>query len=452
MQRLVQIALFWLLAGSLAAAQPTFEIGLNSSRSGVIPTAETSHIYVLNLPAGVTQLTIRVDAFGGDADIAVYYGYQEEELFSYSALIPGISSAFTLNNPRAGRYEIYVINLESQPLSYELHVTSSGGQVIPPGPGGASLSITTSTVAPGQQFEVSFSGAPGNRTDWIGLYREEADDLSILTWQYIEGLRSGNRTFTAPSEPGRYNFRLFENNTYTRLAVSDSFEVRTAAQPPPPTTTTTLTIATRTVSPEQQLEVSFSGAPGNWADWIGLYPEDADDLSFLTWQYIEGLHSGSRTFTAPSEPGRYNFRLFANNTYTRLAISDTFEVRVAAQPPTPPTAAVPGSQADAEVLAGTWQHVVVAHTGIRYTGILTFSRMPNGWQGTQQFPHYRVTRDLQEIQFDGSVLNFVSPIGAQTQRYVGRLSVSGGVARLSGTFTQADTGARELPWTAERTY
>ncbi len=329
---MVRLALLaWLLATSLAAAQPTFEIDLNSSRSGVIPAEETGHLYALNVPAGVAQLTIRVDAFGDKADIAVYYGDQEEELFYYSALIPGISSAFTLNNPRAGRYEIHVINPLWQPLSYELHVTADGGQVMPPDPGMPSL-----------------------------------------------------------------------------------------------------TIAARTVSPEQQFEVSFSGAPGNNLDWIGLYPEGADDHAYLGWLYIEGLRSGSRTFTAPVEPGRYNFRLFENNSYRRLAVSETFEVRASGA----------GTQADTEILTGTWQHVANIH----FRGTLTFSRTPDGWQGTQ------FGRALQDIQFDGSVLRFVVPIGAQTQRYVGRLSISGGVARFSGTFTQADTGAREYPWTAERPY
>lgn len=233
MQHLVRAVVLWLAVLSFAAAQTTFEIELNSSRSGVIPTEEIDHIYVLNVPAGLSQLTIRVDAFGDDADMAVYFGDQQEELYYDISTDP--YPTFTLDNPRPGRYLIYVKNLLWQPLRYELHVSASGGQVAPPPPpGGPSLTLAVRTASPGQTVEVSFSGAPGYSQDWIGLYREDADDRSYLSWQYIDGLRSGSRTFSAPNEPGRYNFRLFENNGYTRLAVSETFEVRAHVQPPSP--------------------------------------------------------------------------------------------------------------------------------------------------------------------------------------------------------------------------
>ena len=52
---------------------------------------------------------------------------------------------------------------------------------------------------------------------------------------------------------------------------------------------------------------------------------------FLDWFYLNnsktapmtGATSANLQFTAPMTPGTYNFRLFTNNTYTKLATSPT---------------------------------------------------------------------------------------------------------------------------------
>lgn len=80
--------------------------------------------------------------------------------------------------------------------------------------------------AAGDTITVSFTGAPGNSTDWIGLYPTNApSDRSWLSWQYTKGARSGQLTFKAPDQPGSYNFRLFEKDKYTLLATGPSFTI-----------------------------------------------------------------------------------------------------------------------------------------------------------------------------------------------------------------------------------
>jgi hypothetical protein len=46
-------------------AQATFDIALDSTRKGTIPTEDIDHVYLLNLPAGAPDVPIRVDP-GGD--------------------------------------------------------------------------------------------------------------------------------------------------------------------------------------------------------------------------------------------------------------------------------------------------------------------------------------------------------------------------------------------------
>ena len=352
MQRTAQLLLLVILAvtamvvATRAEAQPAPTIGLDTSVSGVIPTEEIEHAYVLDLPAGVPAVTIAVTAFGDDADMAVYYGPDEEELYYDISTDP--SPRFTMSAPRPGRYRVVVLNLLWQPLRYELHVSTTGAPPAAtsgtsrPGADVPALTLVYRVVAPGEKLRIDFSGAPGNDRDWVGLYRTGSVDREYLAYQYVRAQRSGDLTFEAPNDPGRYEFRLFENDGYDRLAASGTFEVREVTQPPAVGSGTgvVLRVATTMAAPGETIDVQFDGAPGNSGDWVGLYRESAEDRQYLTYQYTRGLRSGALSFELPSDPGRYEFRLFENDGYDRLAVSSVFAVGATAPPPAPPVSAV----------------------------------------------------------------------------------------------------------------
>ena len=73
---------------------------------------------------------------------------------------------------------------------------------------------------------MAFAGTPGNTNERIGLYRLAADDHQYLGLDYTQGVVSGRLVFSAPSEPGRYEFRLFAHGGWSLLATSPAFEVR----------------------------------------------------------------------------------------------------------------------------------------------------------------------------------------------------------------------------------
>jgi hypothetical protein len=63
-------------------------------------------------------------------------------------------------------------------------------------------------------------------------------------------------------------------------------------------------------------------------DWIGLYSVVAADTAYLDWRYVSGSHVpvlaaavGAMLFPLPNTPGDYEFRLFTNGSYNRLATS-----------------------------------------------------------------------------------------------------------------------------------
>ncbi len=68
------------------------------------------------------------------------------------------------------------------------------------------------------------------------------------------------------------------------------------------------------IAPDQKVTVNFSGAPGNQNDIIRLYQISPNTEEVRGGnQFLEGKTSGTLSFDAPEEPGRYEFRMFERN-------------------------------------------------------------------------------------------------------------------------------------------
>jgi hypothetical protein len=83
----------------------------------------------------------------------------------------------------------------------------------------ADISAYPSIVNPGDEITVTFFGAPGFELDWIAMYKVGEQDIYEQgefggVVYFLEGEKSGTLIFTAPDEPGDYDFRLFEDDGY----------------------------------------------------------------------------------------------------------------------------------------------------------------------------------------------------------------------------------------------
>jgi subtilisin len=92
-----------------------------------------------------------------------------------------------------------------------------------------SLTVNATTVAPGASVTATLTNAPGGGQDWLALASTSAANTSYVTFVYVGGGVS-TRTWTVamPSIPGPYEFRLFLNNGYTRVATSPAVTVSSA--------------------------------------------------------------------------------------------------------------------------------------------------------------------------------------------------------------------------------
>ncbi len=232
--------------------------------------------------------------------------------------------------------------------------TVSGTAVSP-----ATLTATPTSIGAGGTITAAWSGIASPTTqDWIGLYLPSAPQGSStpsLAWRYTTGAASGNVPLTIPATlaPGTYQLRLFANNGYTRLAVSNSFVVA-ASQP------ATLTATPTSIGAGGTITAAWSGiASPTTKDWIGLYLSSAPQGSStpsLAWRYTTGAASGNVPLTIPATlaPGTYQLRLFANNGYTRLAVSNSFVV-TASQPAT--LTATPTSIGAGGTITAAWSGI-----------------------------------------------------------------------------------------------
>ncbi len=93
---------------------------------------------------------------------------------------------------------------------------------------GPSLTVSSTSVAGGQQVTVTLANGYGNALDWIALAQTGSPNTSYLQWTYVgAGVTSRTWTVTTPTTPGQYEFRLFLNNGYVLQAASPAVAVTT---------------------------------------------------------------------------------------------------------------------------------------------------------------------------------------------------------------------------------
>ena len=208
------------------------------------------------------------------------------------------------------------------------------------------LTVSATTVAPGGQVTVTLTGGPGGATDWLGFVGVGTPDGPgrYIQWIYVgAGVTTRTWTVTVPTAPGAYEFRFFPNNTYTRLATSPTV---TVPAPPPPSGSAELTVSASTVPPGGQVTATLTNGLGGATDWLAFVAVGTPDGpgKYLQWVYVgAGVTTRTWTVTVPTTPGQYEFRLFPNGTYTRLATSPAVTVPAPALT-VDATTATPGAQ------------------------------------------------------------------------------------------------------------
>ncbi len=107
--------------------------------------------------------------------------------------------------------------------------------------------------APNETIVVTYSGFPGNASDWIGVVPASYKDEQLAQWFLTDGKQSGNMTFTGLAE-GNYEVRGYFNNDYV-VRVRYTFVVGSRGQ------------VTRARHCRESLSVFYAGMGGLGSAW-----------------------------------------------------------------------------------------------------------------------------------------------------------------------------------------
>jgi hypothetical protein len=96
------------------------------------------------------------------------------------------------------------------------------------------LSVSATTVQAGSSVTVTLANGLGGSSDWLALALSTASNTSYVQFTYVgKGVTTRTWTVTAPATAGTYEFRLFINNSYTRVATSPAVTVTPGPNPTP---------------------------------------------------------------------------------------------------------------------------------------------------------------------------------------------------------------------------
>ncbi|MCJ7443736.1 MAG: right-handed parallel beta-helix repeat-containing protein [Methanotrichaceae archaeon] len=216
----------------------------------------------------------------------------KEKTLSYQSLA-GPSGILVLKAPAEnGSYHIGMYNFTSDEEIASLKFNVSLPTII-----AAPASVNTC-----ETITVNYTGTPGYENDWVAMYESGSSDTSYVTRQYLDGKENGT-VILESSDPGNYDFRIFENDSYTQLATSNSVEVK-------PLKGVKVIASPSRVAPGGTVTVTYWGAPSSGTGIIGMYGMTRPDKFALGKRNLGNKNCGRMTWRLPYDPGQYDFRMF----------------------------------------------------------------------------------------------------------------------------------------------
>jgi IPT/TIG domain-containing protein len=212
---------------------------------------------------------------------------------------------------------------------------------------GPTLAVSPVLTAPGATLTVNWQNiAAPTPNDWVGVYPVGAADANYAARIFSSGRATDRALMQLPGTltAGTYELRLFSNNTFTRLASSNTFNLGGPR----------LSVSSASVEPNGTLTVTWSGIPSPTPkDWYALIRPNDLDSNWVASGYTTGTANGSNTLTIPMAfvpLGTYELRLFSNDGWQRIAVSNL--VKVEPKVTVSPTAVVPG-----ETVTVSWKGI-----------------------------------------------------------------------------------------------
>src|SRR5438445_689920 len=96
------------------------------------------------------------------------------------------------------------------------------------------LTVDTTRAATGATVTMTMTGGVGGSLDWLAFASSSAANTSYVSYVFVgSGVTTRTWSATMPATAGTYEFRLFLNNGYIRVATSPAITVTQAPNPAP---------------------------------------------------------------------------------------------------------------------------------------------------------------------------------------------------------------------------
>jgi subtilisin len=191
---------------------------------GPPPPAATLTVNATNVVAGASVTVTLTGGTGGSLDwlaLAVK-GSPNTSYVQWTYVGSGITTrTWTVTMPATGgTYEFRYFPAGG----YTLAATSPTITVTGPPP--PSLTVNTTTAAPGGSVTVTLTNGVGGTLDWLSLAATSAPATSYLQWTWVGGgVTTRTWTVAMPPTTGTYEFRLMLNNSFAITARSPAISV-----------------------------------------------------------------------------------------------------------------------------------------------------------------------------------------------------------------------------------
>ncbi len=192
---------------------------------------------------------------------------------------------------------------------------------VTPAPTPDLINVEPRLVKPGEIFIIRVATQKQEKLGVFGVYpagaAEDAAPITSLPCDPADHLAAPFGTVRLA--PGEY-LAAFSDANGKRLASTPFWVTDPNARPG-------VAVAKASVKAGDPVEVTWSSAPGNKFDWIGIYNADDPDLyNYLGYLYTNASVAGSTTFRTEDfgdalPPGEYEARLMRDDAYVELAIA-----------------------------------------------------------------------------------------------------------------------------------
>jgi len=179
-------------------------------------------------------------------------------------------------------------------------------------PGEVVLNVKSLRANIGDKIIVTFKAQNHISTDWIGLYRAQADKRhkDYDTYQWVPAPGDGELQFQVPNKYGKFEFRYFRGRRgYLLKAVSPPFAVGPDVN-----------LNVCRIPGKMEIAVKFQEKTGDKTfenvGWIGIYDKnESNNKSYIAYDWLaNGREKGELTFPVPKN-GDYEVRYFPQRRY-----------------------------------------------------------------------------------------------------------------------------------------